>query len=200
MTGRKLSFHLQFVSKKNGQGAACEILIPLNRAGMLKVGSIERHMVADPQGKNTGFTSPQTTEGWCSEEAQGRERRKEIKLLGGGFSGAHESAFAKEQYLNSPDFVLRKLLFQIVNIHSVCLSVTNRGCKRKMPFHTYPPQSLTVLLTIGAVVEVYFIQFELSNSAYAEFQWTATIRCIWHAAPRHDASEVSRLQLTDKQY
>lgn len=136
MAGRKLSFHLQFVSKKNGHGAACEILIPLKRGGMLKVGSIERHMVADPQGKNTGFTSPQTTEGRSSEEARGREGRKEIKLLGGRFSGAHESAFAKEQYLNSPDFVLCKLLFQIVNIHSPSLPATNRGYKRKMPFHT----------------------------------------------------------------
>lgn len=26
-------------------------------------------------------------------------KRREIKLLGGGFSGAHESAFAREQYL-----------------------------------------------------------------------------------------------------
>lgn len=37
------------------------------------------------------------------------------------------SAFAREQYLNSPDFVLCKLLFQagIVNIHSACLPAIN---------------------------------------------------------------------------
>lgn len=48
---------------------------------------------------------------WTHKEEQ-RKRRREIKLLGGGFSGAHESAFAGEQYLNSPEFVLCKLLFQ----------------------------------------------------------------------------------------
>lgn len=37
MAGRKLSFLLQFVSKKNGWGAACEILILLQRSRMLKV-------------------------------------------------------------------------------------------------------------------------------------------------------------------
>lgn len=54
VAGQKLSFHLQVVSKKNGYGAACEILIPLQRSGMLKVGRIEWHMVGDPEGKNTG--------------------------------------------------------------------------------------------------------------------------------------------------
>lgn len=40
------------------------------------MGRIERHMMADPQGKNTGFTTPQTMEGRSGEEERGREGRK----------------------------------------------------------------------------------------------------------------------------
>lgn len=59
-----------------------------------------------PEGKNT----PKTREGRSSKDER-RSERREIKLLG-GFGGAHESAFAREQYLNKPDFVLCKLFFQ----------------------------------------------------------------------------------------
>lgn len=67
VAGRKLSPLLQFVSKKNGRGAACEILIPLQRSGTLTVGRIEWHMVGDPEGKNTGKEQ--------SADKRGSERR-----------------------------------------------------------------------------------------------------------------------------
>lgn len=66
VAGRKLSFHLQSVSKKNGRGAACEILIPLQGSWMLKVGRIERHMAGDPEGENT----PQMRRGGCKDARQ----------------------------------------------------------------------------------------------------------------------------------
>lgn len=53
---------------------------------------------------------------------QWRKRRKEIKLLGGGFSEAHESATAGETYLSSPDFVLCKLLFHTQSIFTLSVS------------------------------------------------------------------------------
>lgn len=133
--GRKLSFLLQFVSKKNGWGAACEILILLQKSGMLKVGKLERHMVGDPEGKNTGKEhTRQAREGRGGEDTR-RRRRREIKLLGGGFAAAHESAFAREQYLNSQTLCFVSY-YSRQSQYSFSLSGCDkcRGNKRKMTF------------------------------------------------------------------
>lgn len=96
-------FLLEFVSKKNGWGDACEILIPLQWSGVLKGVKLaygeeilrDRTLGRHEKGRN----SEDRREDW-------RKRRKIILW------GAHESAFARQQYLNGPDFVLCKLIFQ----------------------------------------------------------------------------------------
>lgn len=81
-------------------------------------------MVGDPGGGNAEITG--CKQGRSSEDTGGgveAEEEGNVIIKGGGFSGAHESAFAEEQYLNSPDFVLCKLLFRAssIFIQSVCL-------------------------------------------------------------------------------
>lgn len=63
---------------------------------MLKVG--KWHLARDPEGKNTAQTQKGSEQRVQEEDC--RKGRREIKLLG----GAHESALAGEQYLNSLDF------------------------------------------------------------------------------------------------
>lgn len=83
---------------------------------------MERHMAGDPGGEGAARSQLHKREKRGSER-RGRTRRSGEEYGGGklnygegGYSGAHESAFAEEQYLNRPDFVLCKLLFQAESI------------------------------------------------------------------------------------
>lgn len=118
-----LSFFLNlwFVSKKYGSGAEREILISLQGGGGMAL-KVEKcgaaYGAAPPAGGGTaGFQTPPRRTGWSSRDTRWRR----IKLLGGGFNRSHESA--RETYLNSPEFVLCKLLLlqpQSIFILSVC--------------------------------------------------------------------------------
>lgn len=80
--------------ERNGQGDDCEILIPVHSSRMPEVRKfISREILKE-----------RTRQPQRGVKERGLERRKDGE-------GAHESAFARKQQLNSLDFVLCKPLF-----------------------------------------------------------------------------------------